>query len=92
MLETGIIFKIHDRARFAHEREGTFHDLEFDLSKVEVVTELIWGNRETDLTPYDGMIIRCEYIGNSRLDSFPMLYFDIIELNRDLKLRDLGIE
>lgn len=92
MLTTGIIFKVHDRLRFAEEQEGTFHEVEFDLSKVEVITDLIWGDQEIDLSPYDGMIIRCEYVGKSRVDAFPMLYFDLVEVNRDLKLRELGID
>ncbi len=91
MLTTGIIFKVHDRLRFAEEQEGTFHEVEFDLSKVEVITDLIWGNQEINLSPYDGMIIRCEYVGKSRVDAFPMLYFDLAEVNRDLKLKELGI-
>jgi hypothetical protein len=91
MLTTGIIFKVHDRLRFAEEQEGTFHEVEFDLSKAEVITDLIWGDQEIDLSPYDGMMIRCEYVGKSRVDAFPMLYFDLAEVNRDLKLKELGI-
>ena len=91
MLMTGIIFKVHDRLRFAEEPEGTFHEVEFDLSKVEVITDLIWGDQEIDLSPCDGMMIRCEYVGKSRVDAFPMLYFDLAEVNRDLRLKELGI-
>ena len=91
MLTTGIIFKVDDRLRFAAEMTGTFHFVEFVLSEVEVVTELVWGNEEIDLSPYDGSVVWCEYIGQSRIDGLPMLYFDVVELNRELKLKELGI-